>query len=112
MLTRTCSIHRHSEDDDDFDEFGNPVVNDDATEDVPCEIQLIRTDEPPEEGEYARSTWYMWFPTGTQLDTSDEVELDGYIYALVGDVDEALSINQRWGFVEAVVARSRKVSGS
>lgn len=109
MLQRTCVIIRRSEDPDNVNEYGDPEIETDVSDPIPCELQQIRTDEDPSEGEYARTEWTLYLPEGTELDTTDQIVLDEQAYELVGEPEDWIGLNARWGFVEAQVMRTGKV---
>lgn len=90
----------------DTDEFGNEIPAEEEIETV-CELQQQRRDEPSTEGELSVTTWLLVLPAGTEVRTSDTVEVDGYVYQFEGDPWSAR--NPRTGLeshVEATVKRS------
>ena len=105
-------IRHREEDESNVNKYGDPEILVTETENVPCEIQQRDSEEPPAAGEVAVTEWTMWFPEDTVLDTTDQIELDGQLYELIGEPEQSVSLHDRWGFVEAVVARSGKVESS
>src|SRR5436190_329455 len=100
MLQKTCTIRHRSEDESDVNEYGDPEITSTETE-APCELQQVARDEPAGAGEIAVTEWVLFLPDGTELDTTDQVVIDGLVYEVTGEPEEAVSVHNRWGFVEA-----------
>jgi hypothetical protein len=78
----------------DVDDYGNPLPTDPDTDpadnayelDTVCELQQQDRDEPAAAGELSDTVWLLYLPPGTELDTGDAVDVDGYgRFELVGD---------------------------
>ena len=109
MLQKTCIVVYHSEDDDSYNEYGDPVIDTSESDEIPCEVQQVRTDEDEDQGETATTTWTFYLPQDTELDTTDSIIFEGQVYQLVGEPEEYVGLNSRWGFVEAICKRTGKV---
>lgn len=108
MLQKTCVIRHRVEDENNFNEYGDPEIDTNDVETV-CELQQVETDEPDLAGEFAKSTWNLFLPVGTAIDTTDQVIIDGFIYEITGEPEAQGATNNRWGFVEAELVRTGKV---
>lgn len=128
LLNLNCTVVRRSTSENDpgvsgasVDTYGNPVSPDatdsltDDTEDIftVCWVQQDRRTEPGDEGEMSDSFWTIFLPWGTDLDTGDAVEVDGYgVFELVGDPWPAQQGSQRMWHVEATGRRTGPLVGS
>jgi hypothetical protein len=88
------------------DAYGNEQPDTDETETF-GELQQQQRSEPGSEGELSVTTWSLFLPAGTELRTSDTVEIDGATYQVTGDPWSVR--NPRTGgvsHVEATVVRT------
>lgn len=108
MLVRTCVIRHREEDEDNVNEYGDPEIVTTEIE-APCELQQVESDEQELAGEFAESKWNLFLPADTAIDTTDQVVVDGLIYEVTGEPEASMSLNNRWGFVEATLVRTGKV---
>lgn len=74
LIATPCTIVRRLAG-EDIDELGNPIAGEEFVETV-CELQQKRRDEPLLEGEYGTSAWDCFFPSGTEIDTTDGVIIE------------------------------------
>jgi N-methylhydantoinase B/oxoprolinase/acetone carboxylase alpha subunit len=104
LISTPCTILRRSAG-AEVDDYGDPIVTETEFETV-CEIQQLSRDEPAAEGELGVSTWVVFFPVDTEVDTSDAVIVDGQgTFELVGDPWNA---TQGSASVNHVAATARK----
>lgn len=104
LISTPCVILRR-EGSENVDDYGDPVVTETEFETV-CELQQLRRDEPAAEGELGVSTWIIFFPVNTEVDTSDAVVVAGQgTFELVGDPWNA---NQGSAAVNHVTSTARK----
>lgn len=66
------------------DDYGNDRPGETQT-DVVGELQQIRRTEPVEDGELSDTSWMLFLPAGTVINTGDAVICDGQVYEVVGD---------------------------
>lgn len=116
MLRKTCVIIRRSEDENNLNAYGDPEIDEDISDPIPCEVQQRRAAglpssvEPVSEGEIATTRFSIWLPDDVgPLDTTDAIIFEGQVYELAGDPELATAINERWGFVEATIIKTGKV---
>lgn len=89
LLNRPVTITRRSES-GDTDAYGNDIPAVSVIQTV-GELQQRRQrtsgsgGEPADQGEVADSHWLLILPAGTDLDTGDEVTVEGHAYELVGE---------------------------
>jgi hypothetical protein len=104
LISTPCTILRRSSG-GEVDDYGDPVVSETESETV-CELQQLSRAEPAAEGELGVSTWVVFFPVNTEVDTSDAVVVEGQgTFELVGDPWNA---NQGSAAVNHVAATARK----
>jgi hypothetical protein len=86
LITTPCTLRLRSESGVE-DDYGNDVPTETTVETV-CELQkqIRRSSEEPEgQGEISDTLWALFLPAGTDVDTSDVVEVDGEMYEMVGE---------------------------
>lgn len=103
LLTRPCTIRRTSPG-ASTDEYGTPVADEVETE-TRCALQQRQRTE--NDDAISDTGWLLVLPAGTDIDTSDVVEVDGDAYEVVGDpwrvVNELTTVEDH---VEATVQRT------
>jgi hypothetical protein len=82
LLGSTCVITRRTAG-TALDADGNLISTTTAGTTI-CSLQQTRRDEPSSEGEFSVTTWNLFLPTGTGIDTGDKVTVDGADYEMVG----------------------------
>lgn len=87
------------------DAYGN-VIQGTTSVAVMCEIQQQRREEPGEEGEFSVTEWVGFFPTGTAIDTGDQVSAMGSIFEVVGDPWDATTGSTAVHHVEATLKKA------
>jgi hypothetical protein len=85
-LPLTCSVVSRNTAGTAVDVYGNVTPANSGTVSVACDIQQIRRAEPGDEGELSVTEWMAFFPTGTVVDTSDQItEATLGTFEVVGD---------------------------
>lgn len=102
-----CTIVRRTNS-EDVDELGNAVNTEAETETV-CDLQQRQRDEPETAGELSVTTWDIFFPAGTEIDTGDSVIVGGYVYEMLGDPWDANQGSAAVNHVAATVRRTEEV---
>jgi hypothetical protein len=109
LLNRPCTI-THRQDGDERDEYGNALDGEMTTTTV-CELQQRQRSETTDE--IAASTWALYLPAGTAIDTGDAVEIEGVSYEVDGEPWAVRSpITKGVSHIEATVRRTAGVEGS
>lgn len=89
-----------------MDVYGN-IAQTSGTTAVDCEIQQIRRSEPGEAGEFSVTEWVGFFPTGTALDTGDQVVVASMgTFEVVGDPWDANSGSSAVHHLEATLKKA------
>lgn len=83
LLTQIGTLVHVMQDDENLDEYGDPTETTTTTE-VRCLIQQNRSDETDGLGQVLTETWSLFLPSGTIVDGSDRITVDGATYELVG----------------------------
>jgi hypothetical protein len=104
LLSTTCTIVRRT-DSGATDDDGNAIKTETPYQTV-CSLQQVRRDEPPASGELSVTLWDLFLPTGTAIDTSDAVIVDGAVYEVVGQPWDATEGSAGVHHVEATVKKS------
>jgi len=107
LLNTPCTIVRRSED-GTVDSYGNEIP-DETLATSTCSLQQTRRDEPSSAGEVSVTTWTLFLPTGTPLDTNDGVLIGDAEYEVIGQPWDATEGSPAIHHVEATV---RKVAGA
>lgn len=71
-----------------------------------CSLQQTQRTEPDDQGEFSLTTWDLFLPTGTGIDTGDYVTVGGTNYEVVGQPWDATEGSTAVHHVEATVKRS------
>lgn len=88
------------------DRFGNKKRTE-GTVEIVVEIQQKQRSETADEGETSDTTWNIYFPPGTDVNSGDAVVIDGSEYELTGDPWEARNPRtQALSHMEATVRRT------
>lgn len=88
------------------DAYGN-AVSTVGTVAVDCEIQQKSREEPGEEGEFSVTEWIGFFPSGTSLDTGDQVVVASLgTFEVVGDPWDANSGSSAVHHLEATLKKA------
>ena len=74
-----------------------------------CDLQQRQRDEPDPAGELSITTWDIFFPAGTEVDTGDAVIVGSYVYELLGDPWDANQGSAAVNHVAATVRRTAEV---
>lgn len=102
LLNRPCAILRRTSS-GERDRFGNPL-HDELLVATVCELQQRQRAEPGHDSELSDTSWALFLPPGTDLNTGDVVLVDDARYELVGDPWEARNPRtQAMSHVEATV---------
>src|SRR5688572_27377107 len=109
LLNLPCTITRRtpSADDEEINDYGDPVQNETEVDTV-CELQQRARSEDDLQGELSDTSWLLILPAGTAIDTGDAVTIDGKTYELVGDPWQAR--NPRTETVEHIEATLRRTA--
>jgi hypothetical protein len=107
MMNKTCTVLSRTAG-TATDVYGNPTYGTTSVS-VPCEIQAAggragagARREPGEEGELSITDWIAFFPSGTVIDTSDQVsEASLGTFEVIGDPWDANSGSAAVNHVEA-----------
>lgn len=86
LLTQTATITSRTQTGAE-DDRNVPTWTTSVTHGVRCLIQQASSDEDNIDRETASQTATGFFAVGTELDVSDEIEVDGSIYEVIGPVD-------------------------
>lgn len=108
LINRPCTIWSRSAS-TDVDELGDAIDDETATETV-CELQQHQRSEPGDQGEFSDTGWLLFLLPGTALDTSDQVEVDGQVFEVVGAPWEVR--NPRTQTVSHIEATLRRTAGA
>lgn len=75
---------------------------------ISCEIQQIRRAEPGDQGEFSVTEWVGFFPSGTSLDTGDQVVVAsmGGTFEVVGEPWDATTGSAAVRHMEATLKRT------
>ena len=105
LMTRPCSLIRRSPS-GDLDRFGNPKHTELSVGTV-CELQQRQRTEPGDQGELSDTTWTLFLPAGTNVNTGDTIVVDRE-YELIGDPWDVWDPGtQAVSHIEATVRRTR-----
>ncbi len=103
----------------DLDTYGNPVHGDpggsagNALVETVCWVQQDRRTEPAAAGEMSDATWTAFLPWGTEVDTSDALEVEDLgRFELVGDPWPARQGSRDVWHVELSLRRTGPLDGS
>ncbi|MES2867614.1 MAG: hypothetical protein V4703_12800 [Actinomycetota bacterium] len=108
LLNRECTLIQRIAS-GSTDRFGNPLRTDTPITTV-CELQQTRRDEPSAAGELSITTWAVFLPAGTDINTGDVLIVEGREYEIVGDPWEAR--NPRTGLMSHVEATCKRARGA
>jgi hypothetical protein len=86
------------------DGYGN-LLPTTGTVDTFCDLQQVGRDEPITQGENSITTWSLYMPVDTALDTTDAVVVGGKTYELTGDPWVADTGSNAVNHIEATVVR-------
>lgn len=109
LLNRPCTLLLRDST-GDKDDYGNEKTGDPTEVETVCELQQQRRDEQDDQGETSDTTWLVILPAGTEIDTGDAIQIDGYVYELVGAPWRAR--NPRTQAESHVEATARRAAGA
>lgn len=111
LMSRPCTIIRRTSDgdEDDFAPRG-PV---ESYIDTVCEIQQAVRTEPMDAGNLSLTSWMVYMPVDTELDSSDALLIDGMgEFEVIGQPWRADTGSPAVHHLEATVRRTRGPEGS
>jgi len=105
MMNTPCAVIRRV-DTGEVDRVGDPILEVERTE-TRCALHPVRRGEHEDGGaETSDTTWRLFLPFGTAIDTGDAIEVEGHIYELTGQPwDAREGVRSLW-HVEATVRRT------
>lgn len=87
LMNRPCGLLRQTPS-GEKDRFGNPKHTELLIGTV-CELQQRQRTEPGDASELSVTTWALFLPAGTDVNTGDAIIIDGAEYEFIGDPWEA-----------------------
>lgn len=107
LIATPCTLVRRTDAGTD-DIYGNEQRTETLVT-TTCSLQQTRREEPDAAGEASETTWSLFLPTGTAIDTGDGVVVNDAVYEVIGqpwDADEGSAA------VNHVEATLRRVAGA
>ncbi len=104
MLSRDATIIRRTAT-GEKDRHGDDLFETVEVE-VRCALQQRRATETEDGGEISDTTWVLFLPIGTLIDTGDAIEVEGRRYEVTGEPWEAREGSRSMWHIEAEVQRT------